>query len=167
MQNPLFPELTFFAANGGLQRAHAAPPRPDRHERENSANRQFLNMLGAFHRTGGIARVEEVVQLFNARGGPKVEILATWIERRQVICFKWRLDIWLPWFQFHRAELVPHPQLSPIFSELTPVFDPWEMATWFAHPNPWLAERTPVHMLVIDLPAVLTAARADRFIADG
>ncbi len=87
-------------------------------------------------------------------------MLASWIDRRKVICFERRDAVWLPWFQFHRVDLVPHPQLAP-------VFDAWEMADWFARPNTWLAHRTPVALLVSDLAAVRDAARADRFIANG
>ena len=83
------------------------------------------------------------------------------------MCFEWRADIWLPWFQFHNADLVPHPQLSPVFDELNSVYEPWEIANWFARPNRWLMDRVPVKMLVSDLLAVLRAARVDRFIANG
>jgi hypothetical protein len=58
------------------------------------------------------------------------------------------------------------PELSQVFAELTPVYDPWELASWFAQANPWLAQRIPADMLYTDPSAVLQAARADRFIAN-
>ena len=148
-------------------RLPAATVCPDHCGLECGANHQFVAMLDAYQATGGVARVEEVVELFKSREGPSVGMLAAWIERREVICFEWHADIWLPWFQFHRIELLPHPQLTPVFAELTSVYDAWEMANWFARRNPWLADRSPVSALVSDLPAVLHAARADRFIANG
>ena len=37
--------------------------------------------------------------------------------------------------------------------------------TWFAQPNPWLADRLPADTLELDRSAVLHAARADRLLA--
>ncbi len=128
---------------------------------------QFEFMRASYQATGGLARVDELVDWFKSQGGPRPDLLACWIERRQVICFEWDDHIWLPWFQFHRFDLVPHQQLDSVFTELTPVFDAWEMADWFARPNAWLADKTPVATLVADLAAVRDAARADRFIANG
>jgi hypothetical protein len=128
---------------------------------------EFETMRTNFRPTGGIARVGEFVDLFRRQQGPTPFTLANWIERRQVIGFEWNDAIWLPWFQFHRTALVPHPQLAAVFAELNPVFDPWEVANWFAQPNSWLAGRIPVNTLLSDLQAVREAARADRYIANG
>ncbi|MBC7704009.1 MAG: hypothetical protein H7274_08735 [Rhodoferax sp.] len=166
MQNLLLPSSAASTVKPLLRRLPAAPACPNNCV-GNSANQQFITMLNSYHATGGMARIEEVVELFESRRGPSSNVLSAWIQRRQVICFEWRLDTWLPWFQFHCTDLIPHPQLSAIFAELTSVFDPWEMASWFARPNPWLADRMPVGTLVEDLTAVLNAARADRFIANG
>ena len=38
---------------------------------------------------------------------------------------------------------------------------------WFSQPNHWLRNRRPVDVLDVSLTAVLRAARADRFIANG
>ena len=132
-----------------------------------SADQQFITMLDAYRDTGGIARARELIQLCRSHGGPTVAMIAAWIDSRAVICFEWRADIWLPWFQFHRHDLTPHPQLVPVFGELNAVYDPWDSAGWFAEPNPWIAHRAPVDALLTDLPGVLQAARADRFIANG
>lgn len=130
---------------------------------------QFLfdTMRAAYRSTGGIARVDELVDHFRRHEGPLPNALVRWIEHRHVICFEWNNAIWLPWFQFHNVALRPHPQLEMVFCELTPVFDAWEVANWFASPNAWLAGRTPVDTLLCDLDAVRDAARADRFIANG
>lgn len=131
------------------------------------ANMQFEAMARSYAATGGIGRVEQIFVLFKQQGGPRPPLLASWIRRRQVICFEWDDGIWLPWFQFHKVDLRPHPQLDAVFTELTPVFDAWEMANWFARPNAWLADRSPVATLAADLAAVRNAARADRFIVNG
>jgi hypothetical protein len=148
---------------------HARPPAtcPDHCDLSCGANHQFETMLDAYQPTGGIAKVEEVVELFAQRDGPDVPTLADWIERREVICFPWHADIWLPWFQFNRLDLKPHAALGPVFAELNLVYDPWEVGNWFARPNPWLGGRVPVATLVADLPAVWDAAHADRLIAHG
>ena len=132
-----------------------------------AAQRQFEAMCRSYAATGGIGRVEEIVDLFKLRDGPGMNVLASWIERRQVICFERDDGIWLPWFQFHRVALKPHPELDPIYTELTPVFDAWELANWFAQPNGWLQGQTPVATSASDLPAVRDAARADRFVVNG
>ena len=132
-----------------------------------AAEREFESMRTAYRPTGGLSPVGEFVDLFRHQQGPTPDTLANWIERRRVICFEWNEGIWLPWFQFHRVALVPHPQLAAVYSALTPVFNGWEMASWFAQPNSWLAGRSPVDTLLSDLAAVSDAARADRFIADG
>lgn len=131
------------------------------------AEHAFEAMRTAYRPTGGLSRVGEFVDLFRRQQGPTPDTLANWIERRQVICFEWNDAIWLPWFQFHRVALVPHPQLGAVFAALTTVFNPWEMAIWFTRPNSWLAGRVPVQTLLSDLDAVRDAARADRFIAEG
>ena len=84
-----------------------------------------------------------------------------------MICFQWQAEPWLPLFQFSRFDMAPQRQLRPVFEELTSVYDPWEMGAWFVRPNPWLAQRMPIDMLLADLSAVLHAARAERFIANG
>lgn len=130
-------------------------------------NGEFVRMLNFYRHSGGLARKQEVVSRFEAQGGPDAATLDQWIDQREVICFDWKDQAWLPWFQFNRFNLAPHPQLRPVFAELNPAFDAWEMGSWFVLPNAWLAGRIPVDTLLSDLPAVLHAARADRFIANG
>ncbi len=124
-------------------------------------------MLNFYRHSGGLARKQEVVSRFEAQGGPGLATVDQWIAQRDVICFDWKDDAWMPWFQFNRFELAPHRQLRPVFAELKPAFDAWEMGSWFVRPNGWLAGRIPVDILMSNLPAVLDAARADRYIANG
>ena len=94
-------------------------------------------------------------------------MLARWIVDREVICFEWQSQSWLPIFQFDRLHLNPNLNLRSIFIELSCVYNQWEMAVWFARPNQWLGNRSPVDTLGFDLPAVVDAARATRFVAKG
>lgn len=151
----------------GVQYAYTPQNCPYQRELERRADDQFMGMLEAFRGTGGLARKEEVEAHFKAHNGPNADMLELWIFRRRVICFNWQSQAWLPWFQFNSFTLEPHAQLQALFEELADVYEPLEMADWFAQPNPWLADRAPVDTLLNDLTAVMHAARADRYIANG
>lgn len=147
-------------------RSHAVGGAPA-HEPPRTPDQQFVWMLDAFRGTGGLARTAEVLAQLQSRHGLAREVLARWIDQRRAICFKWQTLDWIPWFQFSRHSMAPYRQLQPVLAELNAVYDPWELANWFATPNPWLAEQLPGAALRSDLPAVLRAAQADRFIANG
>lgn len=147
---------------------NAAGPRECPCAAHDSSDRQFVAMLDAYRNSGGLCRARELQEVFARStevGGPDVAVLNGWITHREVICFNWQANAWLPWFQFNRLGMTPHPQLRPILQELNTVYDPWEIGCWFARPNPWLADCTPVDALLAHLPDVLQAARAERFIA--
>lgn len=151
----------------GVQYAYKPQNCPHQRALERRADEQFMDMLDAYRGTGGLARKEEILSHFKGHNGPDEDMLDVWIFRRRVICFNWQSQAWLPWFQFNSFTLEPHPQLRPLFDELVDVYEPLEMADWFAQPNPWLAGRAPVDTLLNDLTAVMQAARADRYIANG
>ncbi len=54
-----------------------------------------------------------------------------------------------------------------VTTELKDVFDDLELADWFIKANAWLGDDAPADRVITDPPAVLEAARADRFIARG
>lgn len=142
------------------------------HPSEGSADQQFVVMLDAYRESGGLCRAQELRDLMGrstAVGGRDAGALNRWIRRREVICFEWQANAWLPWFQFKGLGISPSPQphahLQPVLAELNAVYDPWELACWFARPNPWLSGCMPVDALLASLPEVVQAARADRFIA--
>jgi hypothetical protein len=124
-------------------------------------------MVNAFQAAGGLALEEDLVAQFRRRKGPNAAELAWWRARREIIAFQWRTDTWLPLFQFSRFELAPHPQMRPVLEALNSVYEPWGVANWFATPNTWLQDRSPVRVLMDNLPAVLYAAKIDRLIAIG
>ena len=132
-----------------------------------NSDRQFVAMLEAYRDSGGLCREREMQEVI-ARSiglGPDVTVLNGWIMQREVVCFNWHANTWLPWFQFNQPGMAPHPQLRPVLHELNTVYDGWEIGCWFARPNPWLDNRRPVDALLAHLPEVLHAARAERFIA--
>lgn len=134
---------------------------------ENQRDLQFVELLNAFRRSGGLARVPEVAARFQMCGGNDVSPLAGWINRRQVISFEWQTKRWIPLFQFNPVGLSLRAGLNHVLNELLGVCDDWELAAWFAQPSPWLAERTPADMLAVAAPQVFNAARAERFLAAG
>lgn len=144
---------------------HRCLARPD--FRVGDVDHRFINMLDGYRESGGLARAEEVLALFRRCDGPDVAVLARWIARRELICFEWQQQTWIPLFQIDRVHLCPDARLKAVFTELNRVYDQWEMGNWFALPNPWLAERTPVEAFPCDPCAVLDAARADRFVVAG
>ncbi len=84
-----------------------------------------------------------------------------------VFSFAWHDTYWVPMFQFDPQDLSLRPATRQVLAELANDLDGWSIAGWFAASNPWLSQRRPVDLLDIDLPAVLQAARADRFVATG
>jgi hypothetical protein len=70
-------------------------------------------------------------------------------------------------FQFEGVYMTVRRSVSAVLAELKGAFDDWDLATWFAFPNDWLDAQAPLDVLAIDPQAVLQAARADRFIAQG
>lgn len=167
MQNDLVPKPVSSSDMSTLRPARDTANCLHQCTQECRTDHQFVAMLNSYRGSGGLAREQEVVALFKRRYGPDRATLASWIVEREVICFEWQSQTWLPWFQFNRFDMAPQPELDQVFAELTSVYDPWELANWFARPNPWLADRTPVDTLVYDLPVVVHAARADRLIANG
>jgi hypothetical protein len=124
----------------------------------------FIDMLRAFRRSGGLARERDILERSADAGGT---IRARAEDAAALICFEWDCKLWLPWFQFDRESLDLLPGPASVINELAPVFDGWEMASWFAQPNLWLGNGRPIDLLDASLLPVLGAARADRFVAGG
>lgn len=130
-------------------------------------NNQFIELLNAFRCSGGLARVPEVAARFQLDGSRDVSPLASWINRRQVICIEWQSRQWLPLFQFNPLGLTLRAGLSAVLAELVGIHDDWQLASWFAQPNPWLADGVPADLLALAAPQVLNAAQAERFVVAG
>ena len=127
---------------------------------------QFVAMLNAYRGSGGLVRDGELLALFRRSSGPDADTLANWIAQREVIGFEWQSRTWFPVFQFRHLDMERQPALGQVFAELIPAYDSWDLADWFAQPNPWLADRVPAETLELDSFAVLQAARVGRFIVN-
>jgi len=132
-------------------------------DQERLRNNQFVDLLNAYRRSGGLARAQELAARFQRQGINDISPLAGWLLRREVISIEWQSKIWLPLFQFQPAGMALHPGLSPVLAELVAVYTDWDVATWFTQPNPWLANATPADSLAMGAAHVLDAARAERF----
>jgi Protein of unknown function (DUF2384) len=137
------------------------------HRPSAAVDNTFVEMLAAYRGSGGLARADEVVALLERGGRAGIATLARWIVERSVISFEWQQQTWLPWFQFQRADQQPDPAMRAVFAELGTVYDGWEMAHWFARPNSALGGSAPLQIIATEADAVLHAARADRFVAEG
>ena len=147
-----------------------SPGRADPATRGRDADEQFMSMLKAYRSTGGLVRTAEMLALLQSAGRTELASITTmgrWIAARQVICFDWQSQSWLPFFQFDRVELTPLPVLAEVYAELSGICDAWALAVWFARPKASLANRPPVDALAYNFPAVLQAARTDRLAAGG
>jgi hypothetical protein len=128
---------------------------------------EFMTLLKAYRPSGGLLRAQEAAARCKPHSGTDVQTLAGWIVRRKVVSFEWLHRIWLPLFQFNRLDMTRQTGLDAILSELTAVYDDWEIANWFARPNVWLAGCLPSATLTDDAPEVLEAARAERYLVAG
>jgi hypothetical protein len=72
-----------------------------------------------------------------------------------------------PLFQFDLPSATVVEAMAPLLDELRPVFEDAELALWFVTPNNGLGGARPAFAMHHSLPAVLQAARADRFVAGG
>jgi hypothetical protein len=137
------------------------------HEAQQARGLEFAVMRHAYRRTGGLVRGDEIARGLGERLEQPISVVARWIVSRTVVSFDWRSQILLPLFQFDAADMLPRPAIAAVVQELMNVFDDWELAVWFAQPNGLLRYAAPVDAIARDASAVLSAARAERFVARG
>ena len=135
--------------------------------RDDPAGAQHIMMVDAYRRTGGLVSGAEVELLLRRHATQPLSLLARWIVTRRLVSYPWQSDILVPLFQFDRRDMSLRPETVQVVAELADTFDDWELAAWFAQPNSWLQDAAPVEVIDVDQPAVLQAARADRFVARG
>jgi len=129
--------------------------------------RAIADLHAAFQSTGGIANSNEMTVRLRAHYDQPISQLARWIVARDVVSYTDCSETFLPLFQFELAQMSPRQDVRTVIAELVSVFDDLELAWWFAESNAWLSGSTPVDSLRGDPGAVLNAARADRFVANG
>ena len=127
----------------------------------------FLGLEQAYESVGGSVSCEEVVQRLRDRSDQPLSILAHWIVDREIILVSRQDRTLIPTFQFAKPHYTRRPDIANVIAELRPVFDDWELATWFVTPNTWLGEALPVKLIDLDPQRVFEAARVDRYVACG
>jgi hypothetical protein len=130
------------------------------------SSREHSAMLAAFRSSGGIARGDDLGRLLDYLDRGDFVSLARLIASGSVFGFAWRESFWIPMFQFELRDLSLKPNGQAVLAELGGTYSGWSLASWFAEPNDWLYGRRPVDLLNTDLPSVLSAARADRYIVN-
>ena len=162
------------APSASVDTNSAAMPRPYVDERmpvgrpdEPGSHQPFFAVQEALRGKGGLARADDLARLLEDCRHVDFIGLAKLMVSGAIFSFEWGGAHWIPMFQFNLADLTVKPAARSVVAELNTTFDGWSLAEWFTQPNDWLAGRTPVDLIDSDLPVVLDAARADRFIANG
>lgn len=135
----------------------------------------WLSTCAAFADSGGMVSGDELAQRLvdsasnagGADGSQALSMVARWIVSRSVITVLGPHGWMLPLFQFDQATATPKPGMAPVLAELRGVFDEAELALWFVSSNDWLQGDRPAMVMHKNMPAVLHAARADRYLARG
>lgn len=156
-----------------LHQAHARQHTPDTAPSSEVVPLHWLSVAAAFAGTGGVASADELARLIRQRceetgGQPESEpasLVARWMASRAVVSLRSPWGPMFPLFQFDLPNASVVDAMAPLQDELRPVFDDLELALWFVTPNDWLGGARPAFAMHHSLPAVLQAARADRFVA--
>ena len=127
----------------------------------------FVALQACLRPSRGLARGDDLALcLGQGRTGGHAR-LARLMVSGQVFSFAWLDTYWLPMFQFDTAGLGPRAESRAVLRELVEVLDGWTLAVWFVQPSNCLASRSPLDLLRSDLPAVLQAARLQRYVVKG
>ncbi|MDM0066614.1 hypothetical protein [Variovorax sp. J31P207] len=129
--------------------------------------RQYCEMEQAFSSRGGLLGSDEVVALLMMHTDQPISQLARWIVDREVLSLNWRSRTVLPLFQFDRSTMTPRSSVTAVIQELIPALGDWEMCLWFIAPSACLAETSPLDAISLDAPAVVDAARCERYLLRG
>ncbi len=127
----------------------------------------FIQLLGRYRKSGGLARANEVFIAFGCCNDLGAATLASWVARRSVLSFHWSGELWLPYFQFEREWMTIKPALQSVLAALNPVYTPWQLGNWWARPNRWLGGESPADAICTDAQGVLRAACAERLELSG
>jgi hypothetical protein len=146
---------------------NAAPWRGCVHDDQAPSDSSVRSLKHSFRTSGGVASCDEVTRLLRDHSNQPISQLARWIVTRQLVSFAWRSQTFIPLFQFDFAQMTIRPCVQLVIAELSNAFDDWEVANWFVRPNSALDYLAPLEMLATDLAGVLSAARADRYVALG
>lgn len=129
----------------------------------------FVALQACLRPSGGLARGNDLA-ICLGQGQDRSDghaQLAGLMVSGQVFSFAWLDTYWLPMFQFEPGVLGLCAESRAVLRELVEVLDGWSLAVWFVQPSSCLAGRCPLALLRSDLPAVLQAARLQRYVAKG
>jgi len=130
--------------------------------------RSFRALRSAYLSTGGLARANDLARILDdwtpSSSRPSLSDL---IASSHIFGLEWRGARWIPMVQFHLDDMSLNPVIRQVRDEFRDVLDGWELASWFVSRNDILDERRPLDLMALELPAVLRAARATRFLAAG
>ena len=166
-QSNAAPSASVDTNSAAMLRRYADEPTPVARPDEPVRHQPFFAVQEAFRGKGGLARADDLARLLEDCRHVDFIGLAKLMVSGAIFSFEWGGAHWIPMFQFNLADLTVKPAARSVVTELNTIFDGWSLAEWFTQPNDWLAGRTPVDLIDSDLPVVLDAARADRFIANG
>jgi hypothetical protein len=131
-------------------------------------DRAFIGLQNAYRPHGGLSRLSSLAAAARrVRGDVPDRDVAAHVASGEVFAFEWYGNLWLPLFQFDAGGSMVAAGPQRVVQELGRGFDAWALAGWFARANTSLAGRSPVQCLTSALPAVLLAAREDRFLRSG
>lgn len=147
-------------------RSFSPPPPPLKEEwRDKATTRPVTDIMQVYDSIGGVVSVNELLALFCGVSTQPISRIARWIVERRLVRIEWRSQTLLPLFQFDLQGYSLRPGIEQIIAELSGVFDDLDIAIWLTQPNYWLNSDVPAQVFSYKLPAVLDAARADRFVA--
>jgi len=127
----------------------------------------FIALCQAYRASGGIARGDDLAHWMAGRGQGDSLHLAALIVGGQAFSLAWRQAFWVPMFQFSPLQPAWGDGARQVLAELGTLLDGWQLAAWFVRGNTWLAGQRPLDLLASNLPRVLAAARADRYVIKG
>ena len=166
-QSNAAPSASVDTNTAAMLRRYADAPTPLVRPEEPDRYQPFFAVQEALRGKGGLARADDLARLLEDCRHVDFIGLAKLMVSGAIFSVEWGGTQWIPMFQFNLADLTVKPAARSVLTELNTTFDGWALAEWFTQPNDWLAGRLPVDMIDSDLPVVLDAARADRFIANG
>ena len=166
-QSNAAPSASVDTNTAAMLRRYADELTPAARSDEPGRHQPFFAVQEALRGKGGLARADDLARLLEDCRHVDFVGLAKLMMSGAIFSFEWGGAHWIPMFQFNLADLSVKPAAQSVLTELNMTFDGWALAEWFTQPNDWLAGRLPVDVIDSDLPVVLDAARADRFIANG
>ncbi len=170
-QNPQLPSsvMQFVAEPVRERKSHVSLLEPSTRLDDDIGDRvdeqSFDALCAAFRSSGGVAWEEDLSRMLQDRHPDTSTSLARLIASNEVFSFGWRGTRWIPMLQFELGDLSLRSTVFQVRSELDKELDEWGVALWFARRNAFLGDRRPADSLESDLPAVLQAARVDRFVS--